>query len=280
MGPPPLARTRRRESAARARVTRVAQASARLEVAPEVVRRLDPDAEAQQPVGDVGRARASSAGIVEWVVDAGWTRRLRTSPRLTAWVIVLHALEHAPARVERPRRARRRRGSSNERSDAVGVHLRARERVAGVAGQGRVVHARDARVLGEARGEDRRGLARWRWRSAKVRSPRATRNAVNGEMTPPKPFTTRSRTRATCSRLPQTHAADGVAVAAEGLGHRVHDEVDAERERRLREGRREGVVGDRDEAAGLRERDDRCDVGDREVRGWRASRCRGRAWRA
>ena len=42
----------------------------------------------------------------------------------------------------------------------------------------------------------------------------------------------------------------------------MNDEIDAERERRLRERRRERVVGDRDEAARLREPDDRRDVGD------------------
>ena len=53
------------------------------------------------------------------------------------------------------------------------------------------------------------------------------------------------------------HAVDDVRVAAEILGARVHDQVEAELERPLQVGSREGVVGGRENAATACERGDR-----------------------
>ena len=127
------------------RQTASVSASAALEVRPEVLRRPRCRRSAGAGRRRCWRPRGASAGIVECVVDAGWTSRLRTSPRLTACVMRADALEHAPARVERGGAPAA--GAELEREErAVGVHLPARERVPGVRGQRGVVH--DARRAG------------------------------------------------------------------------------------------------------------------------------------
>jgi len=57
------------------------------------------------------------------------------------------------------------------------------------------------------------------------------------------------------------HAGDDVGVAVDELGHRVHDQVGAERERPLQDRRREGVVDHQQRAVVVRDTGDRGDIG-------------------
>ena len=66
-------------------------------------------------------------------------------------------------------------------------------------------------------------------------------------------------------------AADGVAVAAEELGQRVHDDVGAVFDRLAQIGRRQRVVDDQRHAGALRDLGDRLDVADDARPGWRSN---------
>ena len=97
-------------------------------------------------------------------------------------------------------------------------------------------------------------LAQWRsMRSASVLTPRSARKLSNGPAMAPTAFCRKpSRSRHVGLALlvaDDRDAADHVGVAVEVLGRRVHDDVEAELERALHPGAREGVVGHGDEAA-------------------------------
>ena len=99
-------------------------------------------------------------------------------------------------------------------------------------------------MLGEPRGERRGRLARLALAERERAEPAGDEERGERRDDAAEPLHDEVADARDVVRRAQNDAADGVAVPAERLGHRVDDEVDAEGERRLREGRREGVVGD------------------------------------
>ena len=159
----------------------------------EVGRGLEAAAHAEEAVRDVRRGVASRRGIVECVVDAGWTTSVRTSPRLTACVTTRSAFEHLAA-ARRARPGVRRELEREER--AVRVHLSLRERVAGMrrraTDDGRARRADAPRDAPRASPRSRT-RAPGEARTCAGRARRATPRAATS--TPPKPFTIVSRAR-------------------------------------------------------------------------------------
>ena len=230
-------RRRRRRRGARVTPARCERRVERLaQVGDQVVRALDADREAQQPVGD-------PAAVALVLGD----RAVRHARRM-----VDQRLDAAQAFGEREQlralgdfeRARLRAAQRHRDDAAEAAHLLARELVLRVRGQPGIEHLRDVVALAEE--------VRDRVRVALVLAHphrqrlRAARDQERVERAQHRAERLLQEAQVLGDRVVVRHrrAADHVAVPADVLGRRVDHDVRAERERRLEVRRAERVVDD------------------------------------
>ena len=148
-------------------------------------------------------------------------------------------------------------GELEAQHGAEAALLAARNLVARMIGQARVVHALAPPAGGVSSSTTAAVFsACTRMRACSVRTPRSVMKLSNGAPVTPRRSPTRRDSRA-APRGGDDRAADHVAVAVQVLGGRMHDEVRAERQRLLPERREEGVVDHHQRAGRVRGLGDR-----------------------
>ena len=180
-------------------------------------------------------AASSSGSRFTCVVEAGWVTSVSGPPsEVASWQIRVDSTKR-PAGLEA--------AGQVEGEQPPGVaHLPLGQLVLRVRGQARVAHLGDAGVTLEHLGERAAAVSVcWRRRTPSVRRPRRPFMASNGEALAPC-STAKPQSQSSSSRGAGDHAEGGVVVAADRLGGRVDDQVDAVVERALAERRGEGRV--------------------------------------